>query len=305
MLSKRELYFIIGPTSSGKTALGVELAKKLGSEGAPAEIICCDSRQIYKDLNIGSGKVTVEEMEGVPHHLLDVATPGEKFSVVEYTKLALKKIQEIYVRGNIPIVSGGTGFYIDSVLYEYNLPEVQKDDVLRGDLESKSIEELRTILEQGPHPSPPPSGEGEVQTYFKKFRTKEFYNNKNRVMRAIELIKHFGYIPEIKKVERFSSDKYNLHIIKTKVSRADLKDRIYKRTVQRLKDGMLEEFTNIVQKYNLNEKYVIAWGYEFSLMWDLLNNKINKETFLTQFITREYQYAKRQDTWFRRYENQK
>ncbi len=287
---KKNIYFVIGPTSSGKTALSVELAKKLGD----SEIICADSRQIYKDLNIGSGKVTVEEMEGVPHHLLDVATPGEKFSVVEYTMLALEKIEEIYERGNIPIVSGGTGFYIDSLLYEYNLPEVQKDDVLRVDLESKNTDELKNEFNELVKNIP-------KTTYLEQFQTKEFYNNKNRIMRAIELIKHFGYIPEIKKVERFPSDKYNVHIIKTKVSRADLKDRIYKRTVQRLNDGMLEEFTKIVEKYNLNEKYVIAWGYEFSLMWNLLNNKIDRETFLTQFVTREYQYAKRQDTWFKRY----
>lgn len=308
---KKNIYFVIGPTSSGKTLLSVELAKKLGN----AEIICCDSRQIFKDLNIGSGKVTQEEMDGIPHHLLDVATPGEYFTIVDYTKLALKKIEEIYSRGNIPIISGGTGFYIDSLLYDYSLPELPKDDTLRKELEAMSTEELRELLEQLVQlprlaSQDTPSKEGELpspnlhlkhQSYLSKFRTKEFYNNRNRVMRAIELIKHFGHIPKIEKTERFPEDKYNLHIIKTNVSRIDLKERIYKRTLERLEAGMLEELKTIIAKYNLNEKYVRTWGYEFSLMWDLINNKIDQETFLNQFVTQEYQYAKRQDTWFKRY----
>lgn len=297
---KREIYFVIGPTSSGKTKTSIDLAKKLKGENINSEIICCDSRQIFRELNISSGKISKEEMENIPHHLLDVVNPGEYFTVIDYVKLTQDKIEEIYSRGNIPIISGGTGFYIDALLYEYNLPELPKNEILRKELENKNILELQEILQKYIEKQSQQKNDNK-NNYLEKFKEKEFYNNKNRVMRAIELIEHFGYIPEITKKERFTKDKYNLHFIITQVDKKTLKDKIYKRTMERLNAGVLTEFENIVKKYNLSEKYIKAWGYEFSLMWEFINKKIDEKTFLENFVNKEYQYAKRQITWFKRY----
>jgi tRNA dimethylallyltransferase len=138
----KKIYFVIGPTSSGKTALSIDLAKKIGK----AEIISADSRQVYRGFDLSSGKVTTEEMENIPHHLLDIVNPGEYFSAVDFTELAIKKIEEVISRGNTPIVCGGTGFYIDSLLYDYNLPDVKQNPELRTELESKDTPELFKIL---------------------------------------------------------------------------------------------------------------------------------------------------------------
>jgi tRNA dimethylallyltransferase len=298
----KEIYFVIGPTSSGKTALSVELAKKVekGSkekgENKKAEIVCCDSRQIYIDLDIGSGKATKEEMEGIPHHMLSVVEPGKIFTVVDYVNMALQKIKEVESRGNIPIISGGTGFYIDALMCEYNLPNVPINKELRNGLENKSIDELwEKYVALCSTPSLPRRGAGGESL--------ELKNNRNRVIRYIEIITALGTLPPLKKIKRFKDDEYEVHIIKTNVDRKTLKERIYTRTIQRLKDGMLEEFQNIVKKYNLSKKYITAMGYEFRLMNDLFQNKIDEKTFLEEFVRQEYQYARRQDTWFRRYKN--
>lgn len=300
MKNKKQIYFVIGPTSSGKTALSVELAKKIeGEQAIRCEIICCDSRQIYIDLDIGSGKVTEAEMQGVPHHMLSVVKPGEKFTVVDYVNMATKIIQDIFSRGNIPIVSGGTGFYVDALLYKYNLPDVPANPELRKELQEKSVNELWKTLSLA-------LSQGDGTSALKSdVSSKELRNNKNRVIRYIEIIKTLGHLPKLEKEKRFDESEYDVRIIQTNIDRKSLKERIYKRTIQRLEDGMLEEFKNIILKYNLSHKYVVAMGYEFRLMWDLLNNKIDKKTFLEEFVRQEYQYAKRQETWFRRYDCEK
>lgn len=297
--SKKKIFFVIGPTSSGKTALSIELAKKI----AKSEIVSADSRQIYRDLNLSSGKVTKEEMESIPHHLLDILNPGEYFSVVDYTELAVEKIDEIFAIGNTPIICGGTGFYIDSLLYRYNLPETKKNDKLRTELENRNTEELFKIF---------------YKTLFKitnwkyffknlrtleKFSDPEYKNNPHRLMRAIEIVSELGYIPELRKEKRFPDTEYDIEIITTNVDRQTLRDKIYKRLLERIDQGMVEEIESVKEKYNLSWDYLEKLGLEFKWVAKFLQKQVSKEEMIEKLFLEICQYAKRQDSWFRRYKN--
>jgi tRNA dimethylallyltransferase len=257
--SKKKIFFVIGPTSSGKTALSIELAKKI----TKSEIVSADSRQIYRDLNLSSGKVTKEEMENIPHHLLDIVNPGEYFSVVDYTELAVEKIYEIFARGNTPIICGGTGFYIDSLLYRYNLPETKKNDKLRTELENRNTEELFKIFYKTLFRIT------NWKYFFKNLRTlekfsdPEYKNNPHRLMRAIEIVSELGYIPELRKEKRFPDTEYDIEIITTNVDRQTLRDKIYKRLLERIDQGMVEEIESVKEKYNLSWDYLEKLGLEF------------------------------------------
>ncbi len=299
--SKRKVYFITGPTSSGKTALSIELAKKI----TKAEIISADSRQVYKDLNISSGKVTKEEMENIPHHLLDVIEPGKYFSVVDFTNLALEKIEEIFLRGNIPIICGGTGFYTDSLLYDYNLPNVLKNENLRKKINQKSSDELFKILKKNV-----------LNSFYEKikyllfgnkilekYENPEFKNNKHRIIRAIEIVKYLGYLPEIKKVKRFPKEEYDVEVISINIDRNILKEKIYKRLLNRIELGMIQEIKEVKEKYNLTFEYLESLGLEFKWVAKFLQNKISQEEMVENLNKEIYQYARRQEIWFKRYKN--
>jgi tRNA dimethylallyltransferase len=297
--TKKTIYFVIGPTSSGKTALSIELAKKIGN----AEIISADSRQIYRDFNLSSGKVTMEEMENISHHLLDIINPGQYFSAVDFTELALKKTEEIISRGNTPIVCGGTGFYIDSLLYDYHLPDVKQNPELRTKLESKDTPELYKILSWKLFYF------SNLKFFFKnlktlsKFSDLEYRNNPHRLMRAIEIVSAIGHIPELQKEKRFSESEYRLEIINIKIDKEKLHEKIYKRLLERIESGMIEEIANVKEKYNLSFEYLEKLGLEFKWVARLLQNKISKEEMVQNLFTEICQYAKRQQTWFRRYDS--
>ncbi len=297
-ISKKKIFFIVGPTSSGKTALSIELAKKIGN----TEIISADSRQIYRDLNISSGKVTKEETENIPHHMLDIVDPGEYFSVVDYTDMALQKIEEIYSRGNTPIICGGTGFYIDSLLYKYNLPETKKNENLRKVLETKNTQELFKIL------SWKLFNIRNLKYFFKniktiqKFSILEYKNNPHRLMRAIEIIDELGYIPELKKEKRFSDVEYEVEIISTKIDRKTLREKIYKRLLERLDSGMIDEIKSVKEKYNLSWDYLEKLGLEFKWVSKFLQKEISREEMIEKLFLDICHYAKRQESWFKRYQ---
>lgn len=263
------------------------LAKKLKN----AEIVSADSRQIYRDFDLSSGKVTKQEMENIPHHMLDIVNPGEYFSVVDFTELALEKIEDIYKRGNVPIVCGGTGFYIDSLLYDYQLPNVKKNDFLRKDLENKSQEELFYVL-QKINPSDAEKIENNI----------EYRNNKHRMMRRIEVVNSLGYFPTLTKVARFSSAMYKVKIINIKREEQDLKKRIYMRLLERIDQGMLEEIERVKDKYNLSFHYLEKLGLEFKWTAKYLKGEISKEEMVERLNLETGQYAKRQISWFKRYE---
>ena len=180
--NKLKIIVILGQTATGKSDFAVQIAKRvLAVSRVESEIISADSRQVYKDMDLGTGKITKKEMRGVPHHLLDVASPKKIFSVSDYQKLADKKIQEIFSRGHIPILCGGTGFYIDALVNGTVLPEVAPDKILRKKLDKKSTSELFKILKK-------------LDINRAKSIDK---NNRVRLIRAIEIAKTLGKVPKI------------------------------------------------------------------------------------------------------------
>ena len=177
---KKKIIIILGATATGKSNLAVKIAKKLGGE-----IISADSRQVYKGLDIGTGKITKKEMRGVEHHLLDVVSPKKIFTVSEYQKITNSAIAEIVTKGKIPIICGGTGFYIDAITKNIIFPEVPPNKKLRKILEKQSAEKLFKTLEK-----------------LDKFRAKDIlnkneHNSKVRLIRAIEIAQHLGKVPHL------------------------------------------------------------------------------------------------------------
>jgi tRNA dimethylallyltransferase len=279
--------------------MSIELAKKIGS----AEIISADSRQVYRDFNLSSGKVTVEEMEGISHHLLDIVNPGEYFSAVDFTELAIKKIEEIISRRNTPIICGGTGFYIDSLLYDYNLPYVKQDPTLRADLESKSTPELYKMFVRKLFNLRNLKFLFQNLKTLQKFSDPEYRNNPHRLMRAIEIMNELGYIPKLQKEMRFPNDKFKVEIINIKIEKEKLQEKIYKRLLERIENGMVDEIATAKEKYNLSFEYLEKLGLEFKWVAKYLQNEITREQMTQSLFTEICQYAKRQQTWFRRYDS--
>jgi tRNA dimethylallyltransferase len=276
-----KIVFIIGPTASGKTSFSIEYAKK----NRNCEIISCDSRQIYKDFDLLTGKVTEEEMSGIPHHLLNIINPGEKFTVENYTKFALEKIKEIQKRGNTPVFVGGTGFYVDNILFNYNLPSVPPNKELRQKIESLPLNEVYEMLRE----IDPEYAEREAINK----------NNKHRMQRAYEIAYTLGKIPPLNKTKRFK----NVEIIYIEIPKEKLHENIYKRLIQRLDDGMIEELVFVKEKYNLSFEYLESLGLEFKYISYFLQDKITKEEMIQELFEAIKKYAKRQIVWFRRYKN--
>lgn len=272
-VKKPKLIVICGQTATGKSDFAVQVAKEIGGE-----IISADSRQVYIGLDIGSGKITKKEMRGVPHHLLDVISPKKVFSVNDFKLQAEKKVQEIIDRGHIPIVCGGTGFYIDTLLGTINLPEVPENKTLRKKLESKTKEQLLTLLKK--------LDPVRAETIDQK--------NPVRLIRAIEIATALGSVPVFKK-----KNPYEVLSIGLTLPDELLKEKIHIRLLSRMKDGMLEEAKNLHTK-GLSWKRMQELGLEYRFLADHLTKKLSKEEMLTQLETAIWQYAKRQKTWFKR-----
>ncbi len=281
--SNKKIYFIVGPTASGKTALSIELAKKIGN----AEIISADSRQVFKGFDLATGKVTPEETGDIPHHMLDIVDPGKEFSVYDFTEQAMQKIEEIFEQGNTPIICGGTGYYIDNLIYDYKLPSVEKNEDLRKELDTKTSRELFLMIRD------------RDKNYANVVFEKNEQNNKVRLIRALEIISQIGFVPKLKKVSRFS----NVEFIFTNVEREELRTRIHKRILIRLEQGMLKEIKSVQQKYNLSYDYLEKLGLEFKWASKYFRKQITQEQFIENLFNETCQYARRQDTWFRRYKN--
>jgi len=264
---------IVGPTAIGKSDYAVKLAKKIGGE-----IISADSRQVYKGLNIGSGKVTEKEMGGIPHHMLDIANPKKVFSVHDYKKKSEKKIADILKRGKTPIIVGGTGFYIDSLLGNISLPEVPPNKGLRRKLEKETKEKLFSDLQK-----------------LDKVRAKVIdKNNKVRLIRALEIINAIGKVPKAK-----IKSPYKVLWVGINTDRVELRKRIEKRLKLRLEQGMIEEVENL-HKNGLSYKRMDELGLEYKYSAMLIQKKLTKDEFFKILSDKIYQYAMRQITWFKR-----
>lgn len=271
---KPKLLVILGPTATGKTSLSIELAQKYNGE-----VISADSRQVYKGLDLGTGKVTKKEMAGIPHHLLDVADPKKQFSVVEYVTLAERAITNILSRGKLPIICGGTGLYIDMLINGATLPEVPPDLKLRAQLEKKSVPQLFAMLKK--------LDPARAKTIDAK--------NPVRLIRAIEIAKAIGKVPQLKNVK----SKYTVLKIGLDMPDESLKSRITIRLKERLKKGMIREAAHLHTK-GLTWKRMEALGLEYREMAKLLTKKINRVELEANLLNDSWHYVKRQRTWFKR-----
>ncbi len=272
-MNKSKLIVILGQTSTGKSDFAVEIAKKVGGE-----IISADSRQVYKGMDLGTGKITKKEMQGVPHHLLDVANPKKVFSVSDYKLLADKKIKEILKRGKVPILCGGTGFYIDAVVNGTILPEVAPNAKLRAMLAKKSVVELFKMLKK-----------------LDPARAKNI-DSKNpvRLIRAIEIVKALGKVPKVK-----SGTEYDALKIGLTLPDEVLKKKIHTRLLARIKKGMPKEIENL-HKQGISWKRMDELGLEYRYGVLYLQGKLTKKEMIEKLTTESWHYAKRQKTWFKR-----
>ena len=290
--NKPKIIVILGPTASGKSDVAVELAlrlrsgqaKKFGTKGA--EVISADSRQVYKGLDIGTGKITKKEMKGIKHHLLDVISPRKQFSASDFVRITNDAIAQIVISGKIPIVCGGTGFYIDALLGEKQLAEAPPNEKLRAQLEKKSVEELFKIL--------------------KKLDPERAKNidakNGRRLVRAIEICEALG--PN--SASRFAQatlgkkvpSKYDVIKLGIKTEEKELKNRINKRIEKWFKMGLLKEVRDLHQK-GLSWKRMSELGLEYKIVANHLQKKISKEEMIERMQIETWQYAKRQKQWFK------
>ena len=261
---------VVGTNASGKSALGIELAKRYGGE-----VISADSRQVFKGLDLGSGKVTVEEMQGVVHHLIDVREPNEFFSMADFQKMSYAAIEDIRARGRLPMIVGGTGLYVDSVLDGYVLSDKEPDLAYRAELEKLTTPELYDML-MGLTP------DAQVDRY-----------NRNRVMRMIERI-HDGDSAVPTKEKRYES-------LRLGVSwpRDVLGQRIDERLERRLQEGMIEEVQGLMDRGATTE-FLLGLGLEYRFITQYLLGEMGREEMLEKLAIAIKQFAKRQMTWFRR-----
>ena len=270
----KKLIVILGPTASGKSALAIKLAKKFRGE-----IISADSRQVYKGLDIGTGKITKKERRGIPHHLLDVASPKKRFTVVQYQKLALKAIEKIFKNGKIPILCGGTGFYIQAVVDGILIPEVRPDWKLRKELERKTAKELFNRLKK--------LDPRRAKTIEKK--------NKRRLIRALEIVKKIGRVPILRKRPL----PYPVLMIGVRKSPEELKKLIKKRFLKWLKIGLIAEVKKL-RKLNLSWKKIEDFGIHYQVIAQYLQRKLNYQEMIAKSLKELVDYGRRQMTWFKR-----
>lgn len=277
MEQKMKLIVILGPTASGKSALAVEIARRVSGE-----VISADSRQVYCGLNIGTGKITKKEMKGVPHHLLDVANPKRTMSVVQYESLATCAIKDIFKRGKVPIICGGTGLYIDAVLTTASFPTVPPNTKLRKELEKITTEELFKKLQK-----------------LDPIRSKTIdAKNPRRLIRAIEIASKLGSVP----IRTPILERYNALYIGLTLPQEKLSERIHVRLLARMRRGMIAEVRKLHEQ-GLSWKRMDSLGLEYRFLSQFLQNKISKVEMIERLNIAIRQYAKRQMVWFKRNKN--
>ena len=272
---KYDLITILGPTASGKTPLAAALADRLGTE-----IISGDSRQVYRRMDLGTGKDLVDyTVEGrqVPYHLIDIVEPGYKYNVFEYQRDFLKAYQEITAKNKLPILCGGTGMYIESVLKGYRLLPVPENPELRASLEGKSLEELTGIL-----------------AGYKKLHNSTDVDTAKRAIRAIEIEEYYKQQPP--EYREFPSLKSL--IIGVDIDRELRREKITRRLKQRLDEGMVEEVRGLSAE-GIDPENLIYYGLEYKFLTQYAIGELTFEEMFHQLETAIHQFAKRQMTWFR------
>lgn len=286
-INKPPLIVVLGPTASGKSDIAVRLALYLNSRSSQkqygirgAEIISADSRQVYKGLTIGTGKITRKEMHGVPHHCLDIAPPNRQLSVALYQKRAEQAIHATLASGKIPILVGGSGMYIDAVLYGAPYPNVPPNKRLRRRLEKKSPEALFTLLQKKD-----PARAKTVDRH-----------NKRRLIRALEIIEATKKpVPPLKKIPR-----YDALFLGIQRSRSELYRRIDVRLARRMRHGMIAEAKKLLAS-GVSRKRLWELGLEYRYLAEYLQRHLTKKEMAEKLSLAIKHYAKRQETWFRQY----
>ena len=279
---KPKVIVICGPTASGKTALSIELAKQLNTE-----IVSADSMQIYKDMNIGSAKPTLQEMQGIKHYMLDFVSPDERYSVADYKKQATIYIEEILKKGKIPIVVGGTGLYIDSLIYNIEYNEIEYDEKYRKELEEIAKNEGLDVLYDRAKEIDPEA----IKSISK--------NDKKRIIRILEIYKATGKTKTEQEIlSRKNEVPYDYKVFAINMDRQVLYDRINKRVDIMVEQGLIEEVKMISEKYKKYPTAMQALGYKEIKQY--LDGNLTKEDAIEKIKQETRRYAKRQLTWFRK-----
>ena len=284
-MEKQKVIVICGPTASGKTKLSIEIAKKINGE-----IVSADSMQIYKDMTIGTAKPTPEEMQGIKHYLIDFVLPNQRYSVADYNKDALKAIDEIIKKGKTPLVVGGTGLYVNSLIYGIEYSDIEVDIEYREKLEKiAKLEGIERLYEMAKEIDP------EAIKNISK-------NDQKRICRILEIYHTTGKNKtEQEKESRKNGPKYQYLLYGITMDREKLYDRINKRVDIMINDGLIEEVQNIVKKYDEFPTAMQGLGYKEVV--EYLNGITTKEEMIEKIKMETRRYAKRQLTWFKKCEN--
>ena len=281
-MKKPTVIVICGPTASGKTALSIELAKKINGE-----IVSADSMQIYKDMDIGSAKVTEEEMQGIKHYLIDCVYPNERYSVANYKQDAKNAIKEILEKGKIPIVVGGTGLYIDSLIYEIEYKDIKINEEYRKQLEKIRDEQGLEVLYKKALEIDP------------KAMEKISANDFKRITRVLEIYEATGKTKtEQEEESRLNENPYNYKVFAINYDREKLYERINKRVDIMMEKGLVEEVQNLLNKYSEFPTAMQGLGYKEVKQY--LDGELSKEEMIEKIKQESRRYAKRQFTWFRK-----
>lgn len=283
----RKIIVILGPTSSGKSDTAIKLAKKFNGE-----IISADSRQIYRGMDVGTGKIrgtwNVERgtfiSDGIHHHMIDIVSPRTEYNVAKFKKQAEKIIKDILKRGKLSIICGGTGFWIQAIVDNINFPEVKPDWKLRKKLEKYPVDRLFEMLKK-----------------LDSARAKNIdAKNKVRLIRAIEICKKIKKVPTKERIYDLRFMNYEFLQIGLHLSKDKLHKNIEKRVNTRFKQGMIKEVENLHAKQGLSWKKIQSFGLAYFWIPLYLQNKIPKQELVEKVIQAEKNYAKRQMTWFKR-----
>lgn len=281
-MNKPTVIVICGPTASGKTALSIELAKRINGE-----IVSADSMQIYKDMDIGSAKVTQDEMEGIQHYLIDCVLPSERYSVANYKQDAKNAIEEILKKRKTPIVVGGTGLYIDSLIYEIEYKDIKINEEYRKELERIREEEGLEVLYKKALEIDPIAME------------KISSNDYKRITRILEIYEATGKTKTQQEAEsRLNEIPYNYKVFAIDYDREKLYERINKRVDIMIEKGLVEEVKTLLEKYTEFPTAMQGLGYKEVKQY--LDGELNKEEMIEKIKQESRRYAKRQFTWFRK-----
>ena len=276
----KDIVVVCGPTCTGKTKYAIEIAKAFDGE-----VVSCDSMQIYKGMDIGSAKPSKEEINAVPHHLIGVIDPTEKFSVARYQEMARNEIDNIQSRNRLPILAGGTGLYINSVIYDMDFAVNPADNSLREELSTLGNDELHKVLE-----SVDPDAAERIHP-----------NNRKKAIRAIEAAKSGG------RVEDFSNsfkrnEEYNPHMIALTMDREVLYDRINTRVEQMFERGLIDEVRGLMET-GLTYDDISMKGIGYKEVIEYLEGKTDYDTAVDNVKKNTRHYAKRQFTWLKQYQD--